>query len=102
MLKEIQKAVFVESNVQYIQNENPYEHFVVSINDEKTKVYLRRHHVDYQTGRTTGPRNLKSEQDLIESFKSGDLVDLLLNTYEWKLGGRQGTKYYLISISRSN
>ena len=101
MTLEIKKAVFVESNVRYIPQQNLYEHFVVSIKDVKTKIYLRRHNADPQTGRSTGPRDLKSEQALIESFSPGDLVDLTLGTYEWRMGDRSGTKYYLFSIARS-
>lgn len=99
--KEIRRAVFVESNVRYIPHENPYEHFVVSIKDVRTKIYLRRHNVDSKTGKTTGPRDIEDEQTLIENFRPGDLVDLTLNTYEWRFEDRSGTKYHLISIARS-
>lgn len=99
--REIKRAVFVESNVQYIPNVNLLEHFVVSIKDAKVKIYLRRYNVDPETGRTTEERNIKSEQDLIESFNPGDLVDLTLSAYEWRIGDRSGTRYSLISIARS-
>jgi hypothetical protein len=99
--KEIRRAVFVESNVRYIPHENLYEHFVVSINDVRTKIYLSKYNVNPQTGGITGPRDIKNEQDLIESFNPGDLVDLTLNTREWRINDRRGTQYYLISIARS-
>jgi hypothetical protein len=99
---KIKKATFVESNVHHIPHQNLLEHFVISINGERIRVYLRRYDVDPQTGRTIGARDLTHEQALIESFNPGDSVDLTVNANDWRLGRRSGTKHHLLSIARSS
>lgn len=100
-MKEFKKVPFVESNVIYIPNANLFEHFVVSINNVNTRVYLRRYIADSQTGKAKEARDLEPEQTLIDSFNPGDLVDLVLHDYHWRISDRSGIKYYLISISKS-
>jgi hypothetical protein len=98
LILEIKDAKFVQSNVRYVEGVTLLENFVVSINNVKRRVYLRRHNVDPVTGRSTGARDLENEQTLIESFNPGDLVNLTLYAWAWRVGKREGTKYYLVSI----